>query len=179
MKIETRTNLPKAVLERLEDVPTWEGVLQYDPMDLQMDNPLTIYRMRSKRLKDNRVLKLRYPLKACLLNKMNCVKKVKTPQMRYCISFRYKGQVCTVYRSHLTMLCIMGFAITDRRHQVIDHVNGDCSDDRPTNLQVISQSENTRKSERVMKIIDRINRLKKQRAAERRAQKETSKPSEK
>ncbi len=179
MKIETRTTLPQAVLKRLEDVPTWEGVLQYDPMDLFMDSPLTIYRIRTRRLKDNRVIKLRYPLKAIFQDYHAYNKRAKTPQNRYFFSFCLKNKRIHCLRSHLTMLCIMGFAIADRRHWVIDHINGDSTDDRPSNLQVITQSENLRKSELVMKIIDRIHRLRKQRAAERRAQKETSKPTEK
>ena len=179
MKIETRTTLPQAVLKRLEDVPTWEGVLQYDPMDLFMDIPLTFYRIRTRRLKDNRVIKMRYPLKAWHSNFMNRNKGGKVAQIRHLYTIAHKGKNVHLYRSHLTMLCLTGFAISDRRHWVIDHINGDCSDDRPSNLQVISQSENLRKSELVKKIIDRINRLRKQRAAERRAQKETSKQSEK
>lgn len=178
MKIETRTTLPQAVLKRLEDVPTWEGVLQYDPLELQLDYPLTIYRIRRRRLKDNRVLKLRYPLKATLTDQRNTVKTSFTPQMRYRYHFKIKGKIFTLFRSHLTMLCIMGFAITDRRHWVIDHVNGDSSDDRPSNLQVISQSENVRKSELIMKMIYRRKEQKKQRIAKRHAQIETSKHSE-
>lgn len=175
MKIETRTTLPQAVLKRLEDVPTWEGVLQYDPMDLQLDTPLTFYRTRTRRLKDNRVIKMRYPLKGWFTNFMNRKKNAKIPQMRYAYTIMHKGKNVSLYRSHLTMLCYLGFAITDRRHWVIDHINGDSKDDRPSNLQVISQSENIRKSELCKKTFDKVKQIWKQRAADRRAQKETKK----
>ena len=46
------------------------------------------------------------------------------------------------------MLCIMGFAIEDRRHWVVDHVNSNTLDDRPSNLRVISQQENSIRSAR-------------------------------
>ena len=46
------------------------------------------------------------------------------------------------------MLAFMGFAIADRRHYVIDHINNITLDDRPSNLQVITQRENCQRSER-------------------------------
>ena len=46
------------------------------------------------------------------------------------------------------MLAYMGFAIADRRHYVIDHINNITLDDRPSNLQVITQRENLLRSER-------------------------------
>ena len=46
------------------------------------------------------------------------------------------------------MLCLTGFSIVDRRHWVIDHKNNNTLDDRPSNLQVITQRENLERSER-------------------------------
>ena len=36
--------LPKSQWNKLRDVPTWEGVLYYDPEDFKLDRPLTFYR---------------------------------------------------------------------------------------------------------------------------------------
>ena len=51
------------------------------------------------------------------------------------------------------MLCLTGFAICDRRHWVIDHKNNNTLDDRPSNLQVITQRENLARSERLKRIM--------------------------
>ena len=48
------------------------------------------------------------------------------------------------------MLCWMGFVISDPRHWVVDHIDGNPLNDQPSNLQVISQSENNRRSEKVI-----------------------------
>ena len=46
------------------------------------------------------------------------------------------------------MLAYMGFAVADRRHWVIDHKDGNTLNDRPSNLQVITQRENCHRSAR-------------------------------
>ena len=36
--------VPRSEWNKLRDVPTWEGVLYYDPEDFKLDRPLTFYR---------------------------------------------------------------------------------------------------------------------------------------
>ena len=43
----------------------------------------------------------------------------------------------------------MGFVISDPRHWVVDHIDGNPLNDQPSNLQIISQSENCKRSEKV------------------------------
>ena len=47
------------------------------------------------------------------------------------------------------MLCWMGFAIADPRHWVVDHIDGNPLNDRPKNLQIITQSMNLKRSPKV------------------------------
>jgi hypothetical protein len=119
----------------LEWVPTWEGALKYCPDDLRQDKPLRFWRVR--RLKSGK--KVIYQLKAGLRSSNHF-------KQRYQLTVRVKGKKTTIYLSYLTMLCITGFAIADRHHWVIDHINNNSTDDRPSNLQVIHQSENLRRS---------------------------------
>ena len=128
---------------RLVDLPTWEGVLMYDPEDLNADRPLRLWRVSRRGGK-----RLRYELKARIAN---CSPRAGEKQLllpRAEFKFRYRGKTIALYRSHATMLAFMGFAIADRRHYVIDHINNITLDDRPSNLQVITQRENLLRSER-------------------------------
>ena len=133
----------KKVGLRLVDLPTWEGVLMYDPEDLNADRPLRLWRVRRRGGK-----RLRYELKARIVRCSPGCGESHRLRPRAEFDFRYRGKMIHLYRSHATMLAFTGFAIADRRHYVIDHINNITLDDRPSNLQVITQRENCQRSER-------------------------------
>ncbi len=142
MKIINQNGKPCGKLEWL---PTWEGVLMYDPEDLKMDRPVRLWHV----VKNNRLggKKVCYEVKAALRRYRHCSDCLR-PRARF--SFYHQGKMIDLYRSHVTMLALVGFTIADRRHWVVDHVNGCTLDDRPSNLQVISQKENCRRSKRYL-----------------------------
>ena len=127
---------------QLEWVPSWEGVLQWAPADLKNDRNLRIWHtFRSKNFGGRRVrIQLRPHLPGYL--GPDCQRQ------RVRFTFKHKGNQVDLYRTYLTKLCETGFAICDRRHWVIDHKNENTLDDRPSNLQVITQRENCARSER-------------------------------
>ena len=125
----------------LQWVPTWEGVLQWAPDDLRADRPLRFWHVfYNRRLK--RTIRTRLQETAMASGR-------KLQYFRRTISFSHKGKNPTLWCAYLTELCRTGFAIADRRHWVVDHIDGNPMNDRPSNLQVISQQENLRRSERV------------------------------
>ena len=142
---------------RLEWVPGYEEHLQYATDDIKNDRCLRLWHcFRSKRFGGRR---MRYEIKPTLVLFRHDYHALR-PRVKF--EFRLNGKIQYLYRTHLTMLCIMGFAIADRRHWVIDHINGITVDDRPSNMQVISQAENCRRSKRyreTRKLSPRANKL--------------------
>ena len=160
-KLPRQPKLPDYILRRLprhqwkllREVPTWEGVLYYDPLDFQLDRPLTFYRrLYCWQLATDIIYPLRVHKTNCKHSAIKRGSKCKPMYRRY-ISFNWKpnlpgkGKFKTLFCHKLTMLCLTGFAIADPRHWVVDHIDGNPLNDRPSNLQVISQSENLRRSE--------------------------------
>lgn len=119
----------------LEWVPTLEGILKFCPDDLRQDKPLRFWRVL--RLKNG---------KKVIFQKKAKLNPTGGFSWRYQYTFRLKGKRRLFLQSQLTMLCITGFAIADPHHWVIDHINNNPTDDRPSNLQVIKQSENCSRS---------------------------------
>jgi len=139
----------KAIYKDYYDLPTFEGVLQYDPQEIVDDEPLTFYRLLKRRNRQGKLVTIRYALKPWISDSALGMRKKgfnAQPKFRRKISLRLKGDCLKFYCSYLTMLAVTGFSIADRRHYVVDHIDGDSLNDRPSNLQVISQSENLKRS---------------------------------
>ena len=169
--------LPRHHWKLLRPVPAWDGVLYYDPLDIQLDRPLTFYR----RLHHRRLGDIIYPVKSWKKDVTSSYRKKgirAKPMFREFIKIERKGTLIPLYVSQLTMHCMMGFTIADPRHWVVDHIDGDTMNNRPSNLQVISQSENCRRSAKVVESARQIGKrtiaiataARKAKAAERRAQ---------
>ena len=157
MKKDNKKALPDYILRRvprhlwntLLPVPTWEGVLYYDPLDFKLDRPLTFYRRLHRRGAKADFI---YPLKVFekdVERSHSKQGKNSQPMLRREVVFNYDGKFVHILCHQLTMLCYFGFAIADPRHWVVDHIDGNPLNDRPSNLQVISQSENCRRSAKI------------------------------
>ena len=165
--------LPKSQWNKLREVPTWEGVLYYDPMDIVLDRPLTFYRRLFCPVLDDEII---YPLRSHKTNTQQGHIKhgsKRKPMYRHFISFGWmpnlllgKDRKKILYSHTLTMLCLTGFTIADPRHWVVDHIDGNPLNDRPSNLQVISQSENCRRSEKVREQARKMQKIGTKMAAE-------------
>lgn len=139
-------SLQKGLARGLEWLPSYEGVLLYDPEDIKEDRPARLWHYtKHRRFGDKPVL---YELKPILYKYgyKGCERNIQRPRFEY--NFSHHGHTCCLFRSHVTMLAYMGFAVADRRHWVIDHKDGNTLNDRPSNLQVITQRENCHRSAR-------------------------------
>ncbi len=141
-----KRRLPLHQWRLLREVPTWEGVLYYDPFDFQFDRPLTFFRkVFCQELKEDIIYPVKVHLKDTNRSMRNHGSKCK-PMWRREIKFNFRGKMKYINCSTLTMLCYMGFAIADPHHNVVMHMDEDCLNDRPSNLHVGTQSENMRMS---------------------------------
>ena len=148
--------IPRHLWNTLRPVPTWEGVLYYDPLDFALDRPLTFYRRLFCWQLNEEII---YPMRVYQTNtQAGSIKRGsnRKPMYRRFIKFTWQPNLllgkcrCKVLYCHqLTMLCWMGFAIYDRRHWVVDHIDSNPLNDQPSNLQIISQRENCRRSEKI------------------------------
>ena len=139
-------SLQKGLARGLEWLPSYVGILLYDPEDIKEDRPVRLWHYtKNRRFGDKPVL---YELKPILYKygHKGCERHQQRPRLEF--HFKRHGQTYHLYRSHVTMLAYMGFAIADRRHWVIDHKDGNTLNDRPSNLQVITQRENCHRSAR-------------------------------
>ena len=135
--MERARALPEQVRRRLEPVPTdpYEAFLLWDPEDLRQDRPLTFYRkLKNKRFKAPVIYDL-----PVAKEDANYTKRLhgsnRQPQYRRRIVTTYKGKTYHFNCSTLTMLCILQFRRENPHINVIEHLNGDSLDDRPSNLQ--------------------------------------------
>ena len=139
-------SLQKGLARGLEWLPGYEGVLLYDPEDIKQDRPSRLWHYtKNNRFGDKPVL---YELKTILYKygHKGCECDIQRPRLEF--HFKHRGIFYNLLRSHVTMLAYMGFAIADRRHWVIDHKDGNTLNDKPSNLQVITQRENCHRSAR-------------------------------
>ena len=142
------SDLPLA--ERLTPVPTLEGYLLYDPLDFLLDRPLTFYGVVKKNMRRELRGKAFFK-KAVRVNDVKISQRKRypntKPMLRRHIGLHLTQGVLWWPCAALTLLCYTGFRPADPRRWVTDHINGDTLDDRPSNLQRISQKENIRRSE--------------------------------
>ena len=166
--VERARALPEQVRKRLEPVPTdpYEAFLMWDPEELRQDRPLTFYRkLKSKRFKAPVI----YPLPVAVEDAQYTSRlhgKNWAPQYRRRIMTTYKGKKYNFLCSNLTMLCILQFRRENPHINVIEHLNGDSLDDRPSNLLLSTQSANNRRSEKVMEQARKMQKLGTKAAAE-------------
>ena len=150
---------------RLEWLPTWEGVLMYDPEDLRQDKPVRIWHVITRKSKRHGVQRLRYELKPSLMiyGNKKCLTDCLRPRCVY--QFRHKGKLINLYRYHATMLAYFGFVPENPRLWVADHYDNNTLNDRPSNLRYIPQRENLSRS-KAREVNQRLSNAERQRRAQ-------------
>ena len=139
-------SLQKGLSKGLEWLPSYEGILLYDPEDIKEDRPVRLWHYTlNNRFGTKPVL---YELKPTLYKygHKGCERNIQRPRIEYHIS--HHGKIQVLLRSYATWLADKGIAIANRRLWVIDHKDGNTLNDKPSNLQMISQRENCHRSAR-------------------------------
>ena len=131
----------------LEWLPTWEGVLMFDPEDLRQDKPVRIWHVITRKSKRHGVQRLRYELKPELKRYGNKASPTDSLRPRCEFIFRHRGKKIHLYRYHATMLAYFAFEPENPRLWVADHYDNNTLNDRPSNLSYIPQRENSLRSE--------------------------------
>ncbi len=173
MKIINQNGKPYGKLEWL---PTWEGVLMYDPEDLKNDRPVRIWHVIARKSKRYGVQRIAYELKpyldSCCYKKNVC----NSLRPRCAYQFNHKGKKFRIYRYHATMLAYFAFVPENTKLYVADHYDKNTLNDRISNLRYIPQSENLNRSEEFLENIRLSNAERKRRARIRMAWKERMRP---
>ena len=129
---------------KLEWVPRWGCHLAYCPDDLKNDRPLRFWHVfRSRQMGFKRV---RVELNSSIGKKSILDRNYLRPRMK--VGFEIEDKVFYLSQSQLTQLCRDGFPPENPRKMVVDHVNCNTLDDRPSNLELKPQRENTLRSEK-------------------------------
>ena len=173
MKIINQNGKPCGKLEWL---PTWEGVLMYDPEDLKNDRPVRIWHVITRKSKCHGVQRIAYELKpyldSCCYKKNVC----NSLRPRCAYQFNHKGKKFRIYRYHATMLAYFAFVPENTKLYVADHYDKNTLNDRISNLRYIPQRENLSRSESLKESQRLSNAERRRRARIRMAWKEQMRP---